>query len=108
MRLLHPSLRLDVVAFSCLARTVLDDIHDKININLQEKAPTFYVWMEPPMVRTDAVIDESNQPDSNVFTYLLKTRAGINLQGADTVIIFDPNFNPQQVLFVSIDKEMNV
>lgn len=45
-------------------------------------------------------IDEFNKPDSDVFVYLLTTRAGgvgINLYTADTVIIFDPDFNPHQV-----------
>ncbi|KAJ8083792.1 hypothetical protein PM082_002558 [Marasmius tenuissimus] len=46
-------------------------------------------------------MDEFNRPDSDVFIYLLTTRAGgvgINLFTADTVIIFDPDFNPHQDL----------
>ncbi|PFH54826.1 hypothetical protein AMATHDRAFT_134744 [Amanita thiersii Skay4041] len=46
-------------------------------------------------------MDEFNQPGSDVFMYLLSTRAGgvgINLYSADTVIIFDPDFNPHQDL----------
>ncbi|KAI6047780.1 P-loop containing nucleoside triphosphate hydrolase protein [Pisolithus marmoratus] len=46
-------------------------------------------------------MDEFNQPDSDVFIYILTTRAGgvgINLYTADTVIIFDPDFNPHQDL----------
>lgn len=45
-------------------------------------------------------MDEFNKPDSDVFIYILSTRAGgvgINLTTADTVIIFDPDFNPHQV-----------
>lgn len=45
-------------------------------------------------------MDEFNKPGSDVFIYLLTTRAGgvgINLWTADTVIIFDPDFNPHQV-----------
>ena len=45
-------------------------------------------------------MDEFNKKDSDVFIYLLTTRAGgvgINLWSADTVIIFDPDFNPHQV-----------
>ncbi|KAF8634457.1 hypothetical protein AX15_000900 [Amanita polypyramis BW_CC] len=46
-------------------------------------------------------MDEFNRPGSDVFMYLLSTRAGgvgINLYTADTVIIFDPDFNPHQDL----------
>ncbi|KAH7881752.1 SNF2 family N-terminal domain-containing protein [Phlebopus sp. FC_14] len=46
-------------------------------------------------------MDEFNKPGSEVFIYLLTTRAGgvgINLYTADTVIIFDPDFNPHQDL----------
>ncbi|KAI0801048.1 hypothetical protein C8Q74DRAFT_1364698 [Fomes fomentarius] len=46
-------------------------------------------------------MDEFNKPDSDVFIYILTTRAGgvgINLWSADTVIIFDPDFNPHQDL----------
>lgn len=45
-------------------------------------------------------MDEFNKSDSDIFIYLLTTRAGgvgINLWSADTVIIFDPDFNPHQV-----------
>ncbi|PPQ64493.1 hypothetical protein CVT26_002032 [Gymnopilus dilepis] len=46
-------------------------------------------------------MDEFNKPDSEYFIFLLTTRAGgvgINLFTADTVIIFDPDFNPHQDL----------
>ncbi len=50
-------------------------------------------------------MDEFNKADSDIFIYLLTTRAGgvgINLWSADTVIIFDPDYNPHQVwLYVS-------
>ena len=42
-------------------------------------------------------IDEFNAPDSQLFAFLLSTRAGgvgINLATADSVIILDPDFNP--------------
>ena len=45
-------------------------------------------------------MDEFNRHGSDVFIYILSTRAGgvgINLWSADTVIVFDPDFNPHQV-----------
>ncbi len=44
-------------------------------------------------------IDEFNDKDSDVFVFLLSTRAGglgINLTAADTVILFDSDWNPHQ------------
>ncbi|KAL8305040.1 hypothetical protein RB600_008089 [Gaeumannomyces tritici] len=44
-------------------------------------------------------IDDFNAPGSEIFAFLLSTRAGgvgINLATADTVIILDPDFNPHQ------------
>jgi hypothetical protein len=43
------------------------------------------------------MIDEFNVPNSEIFVFLLSTRAGgqgVNLQTADTVIIFDSDWNP--------------
>mmetsp|Transcript_46978 Transcript_46978/g.109578 ORF Transcript_46978/g.109578 Transcript_46978/m.109578 type:complete len:2415 (-) Transcript_46978:291-7535(-) len=48
--------------------------------------------------RRQAAIDRFCEPDSESFIFLLGTRAGgvgINLVAADTVIIFDPDWNPQ-------------
>lgn len=42
-----------------------------------------------------------NNPESDVFLFILSTRAGglgLNLQTADTVIIFDSDWNPHQVI----------
>lgn len=46
-------------------------------------------------------IEHFNAPDSPDFAFLLSTRAGglgINLETADTVIIFDSDWNPQNDL----------
>ncbi|EIW67685.1 hypothetical protein TREMEDRAFT_64279 [Tremella mesenterica DSM 1558] len=46
-------------------------------------------------------MDAFNAPDSEFFIFLLTTRAGgvgINLATADTVIMFDPDFNPHMDL----------
>ncbi|KAG0051732.1 hypothetical protein BGZ83_003350 [Gryganskiella cystojenkinii] len=48
-----------------------------------------------------ALLKKFNAPDSPYFVFLLSTRAGglgLNLQTADTVIIFDSDWNPHQDL----------
>lgn len=51
-----------------------------------------------PAATRRIAIDHFNSPDSPDFVFLLSTRAGglgINLMTADTVIIFDSDWNPQ-------------
>lgn len=51
-----------------------------------------------PSSQRRVAIDHFNAPDSRDFVFLLSTRAGglgINLMTADTVIIFDSDWNPQ-------------
>ena len=46
------------------------------------------------------LLKKFNDPQSDYFIFLLSTRAGglgLNLQAADTVIIFDSDWNPHQV-----------
>ncbi|XP_064357938.1 probable global transcription activator SNF2L2 isoform X3 [Dromaius novaehollandiae] len=48
-----------------------------------------------------ALLKKFNEPGSQYFIFLLSTRAGglgLNLQAADTVIIFDSDWNPHQDL----------
>lgn len=48
--------------------------------------------------KREEAIDEFNSPDSDTFIFLLSMRAagrGLNLQSADTVIIYDPDPNPK-------------
>jgi SNF2 family DNA or RNA helicase len=50
-------------------------------------------------------IREFNKANSEYFCYLMSTRAGglgINAQTADTVILMDSDWNPQQDLQVSL------
>ncbi|XP_054270051.1 transcription activator BRG1-like isoform X2 [Macrosteles quadrilineatus] len=47
------------------------------------------------------LLKKFNHPDSEFFIFLLSTRAGglgLNLQAADTVVIFDSDWNPHQDL----------
>ena len=51
------------------------------------------------------IVRKFNAPDSDIFLFLITTRAGgmgLNLQTADTCILFDSDMNPQQDLQVRI------
>lgn len=83
-----------VLIFSQMVR-MLDILGDYLNIkgvNYQRLDGTV------PSAQRRISIDHFNSPDSNDFVFLLSTRAGglgINLMTADTVIIFDSDWNPQ-------------
>lgn len=56
---------------------------------------------QTPVEDRPKLISEFNRPDSPLFCFLLSTRAGglgINLTTADTVIIFDHDYNPHNDL----------
>ncbi len=71
--------------------------------------PSFVVFLGYTYLRLDGatksddrgeMLKAFNSEDSPYFIFLLSTRAGglgLNLQSADTVIIFDSDWNPHQV-----------
>ena len=51
-----------------------------------------------PRAQRNYRVNKFNQPGSNIFIFLMSTRSGglgINLQTADTCILFDSDWNPQ-------------
>lgn len=82
-----------VLIFSQMTR-VLDILEDYM-LNRQYK----YTRIDGSVTGEDRQtrIDRFNHPDSELFVFLLSTRAGglgINLATADTVIIYDSDWNP--------------
>ncbi|KAG0667073.1 transcriptional regulator [Monosporozyma unispora] len=83
-----------VLIFSQMVR-MLDILGDYLSIkgiNFQRLDGTV------PSAQRRIAIDHFNAPDSNDDVFLLSTRAGglgINLMTADTVVIFDSDWNPQ-------------
>jgi superfamily II DNA or RNA helicase len=94
---LLPKLRADghrVLIFSQF-RIMLDILEDYLNLRYfsHERVDGAVTGK-----KRQAAIDKFSAPDSNIFVMLLSTRAGgvgINLTAADTVIIFDSDWNPQ-------------
>jgi DNA excision repair protein ERCC-6 len=59
-----------------------------------------------PISKRQQLVDEFND-DPNINVFLLTTRVGglgLNLTGADRVLIFDPDWNPSTDLQVSTNK----
>ncbi|CAO3564356.1 unnamed protein product [Mortierella alpina] len=83
-----------VLIFSTMTR-LLDILEDYLNGERYN-----YVRLDGSTSSSDrqARIDKFNAPDSDVFVFLLSTRAGgvgVNLATADTIIIYDVDFNPK-------------
>jgi hypothetical protein len=80
----------------CLQWTTVLDILEWF---LHERGLT-YVRLDGSTAVADrlTIVDTFNDPNGGVFAFLLSTRAGgqgLNLTGADTVILHDVDFNPQ-------------
>ena len=55
-------------------------------------------WPAVQVEQRLSIVDRFNDPNGGLFVFLLSTRAGgqgLNLVGADTVILHDVDFNPQ-------------
>jgi SWI/SNF-related matrix-associated actin-dependent regulator of chromatin subfamily A member 5 len=51
-----------------------------------------------PRAKRNFIVNQFNAPDSDYFVFLMSTRSGgmgLNLQTADTCILFDSDWNPQ-------------
>jgi len=86
-----------VLIFSQMTR-VLDIVEDYLNL----RNYTFSrIDGTTPQIEREEQIQEFNLPQSKKFIFLLSTRAGglgVNLTGADTVIFYDNDWNPQMDL----------
>lgn len=81
----------------CQTRQMLDILEGFVN-NLDEANPFHYLRMDgtTPVVRRQQMVDTFNN-DESLHVFLLTTKVGglgINLTGADRVIIYDPDWNP--------------
>lgn len=83
-----------VLLFSQMSR-MLDILEDFCELRGYE---TCRIDGQTPHEERIASIDEFNRPGSEKFVFLLTTRAGglgINLATADTVVLYDSDWNPQ-------------
>lgn len=82
------------VLFFCQTRRMLNIMEDYVQA---QEWTHCRVDGSTAMKQRQVLIDAFNAPDSHVFVFLLTTRAGgigINLTGANRVLIFDPDWNP--------------
>ena len=84
----------------CLVFTQTQQMLDIIESAMLRVQPSMvYTRMDgsTPISRRNALIDDYNREGSSVFAFLLTTRVGgigVNLTGADRVLLFDPDWNP--------------
>lgn len=85
----------------CQTRQMLDILEKFIaNLKLLEKDDEYFTYLKmdgsTPISRRQALVDRFNG-DPNLHVFLLTTKVGglgVNLTGADRVIIYDPDWNP--------------
>ncbi|CAH8674424.1 unnamed protein product [Schistosoma rodhaini] len=76
--------------------TMMLDLLEQVMINARYKYVRIDGRVRGPL--RQVTIDRFNAPDSEYFIFLLSTRAGgegINLASADTVVLYDSDWNPQ-------------
>ncbi|GAA5858616.1 hypothetical protein JCM8547_001393 [Rhodosporidiobolus lusitaniae] len=88
----------DKVLIFSMSLKVIDLLKD-----LMETTSYKYLALDGSTPQDDRMplVDEFNDPDSDVFCFLISTRAGgvgLNLTAANRVVIFDPNWNPSHDL----------
>ncbi len=88
-----------VLIFSQMTR-MLDILEDYLLLKIRTGAGYEYCRIDgnTNTEGRDTAMDVFNAPESTKFCFLLSTRAGglgINLQTADTVILYDSDWNPQ-------------
>ncbi|GAA5839010.1 hypothetical protein JCM11251_007852 [Rhodosporidiobolus azoricus] len=84
----------DKVLIFSMSLKVMDLLKD-----LMETTHYRYLSLDGSVPQDDRMplVDEFNDPASDVFCFLISTRAGgvgLNLTAANRVVIFDPNWNP--------------
>ena len=81
----------------CQTRQMLDLIEEYLRFNKLEEYKYLRMDGTTPIKQRLQMVDRFNSKNSPFFLFLLTTRVGglgINLTGADRVIIYDPDWNP--------------